>query len=88
MEAAQTFIEKFNQGVRAIVLLVLTGAFVWGFVMVNKVSGEVFTTIFASVLGYWFASREAKARYEQGPTTTTRTPDTTVTTGPTSPSRG
>jgi hypothetical protein len=82
--AGPSFIEKFNQSVRALVLVAMTGGFVWAFVM-GKVSPEVFTTVYAGVLGYWFASREAKARYQEQPTTTTTTPSAKIVTGPTPP---
>lgn len=82
-----TFIEKFNQGVRAICLLMLAAGFCWGF-YASRISGEVYTAIFSGVISYWFASREAKARYQEQPTTTTKTPSATVTTGPTPPLSG
>jgi hypothetical protein len=87
MSDPPTRIEQFNAAVRGVVTLVLIAGFVWGFI-VEKVSGEVFSTVVAGVIGYWFASRDTKASAGLQPTTTMRSPDTTVITGPTPPVAG
>lgn len=77
------FIERFNQAVRSIVTLALTAGFLFGFMWGDKISSEVFGTVFAGVIGYWFASRDARTRAADQPTTAVKTNDTTVSVGPT-----
>lgn len=77
-----TRVDSFNAAVRSIVTIALTSGFLYGF-YVNQISGEVFTTMFATVLGFWFGSRDAKSRATDQPTTTVTTPDTKVVTEPT-----
>jgi hypothetical protein len=74
-------IERFNQAVRSIVTLGLTTGFLYGF-WADKISGEVFTSVFAGVIGYWFASRDARMRAADQTTMTTTKGDTTVVAGP------
>lgn len=50
-------IEALNQAVRALVTLGLAGAFIWGFVFLKLISGEVFTAVVTGVISYWFAAR-------------------------------
>ena|SRR5687768_155268 len=83
-------IEQFNQIVRSLVTLGLLGGFLFGFVVSKEIGGDIFTTVFASVVGYWFASRDQKTRVIDDmrsqvaglPTVTTKTQDTTTITGP------
>ncbi len=88
MDPTTTVIEKLNQGVRGIVTLGLTATFVF-LAVTGKISGDVFTSVFAGILGYWFASRDSKAALAATqPTTITKTPSATTTTGPTPPPVG
>ena len=53
-------IEALNQAVRAIVTLGLVGGFIFGFVVVQTISGEVYTAIVSGVVGFWFAARQGE----------------------------
>jgi hypothetical protein len=77
-----TRVESFNTAVRSIVTLALTAGFLYGF-YAKAISGEVFVTMFATVLGFWFGTRDARTRAADQPTTTVTTPDTKVVTEPT-----
>lgn len=76
-----TRIESFNQAVRSIVTIALTAGFLWGFIVQAAIDAAVFTTMFATVLGFWFGSRDAKQRADTA-TTTVETPDTKITQAP------
>jgi hypothetical protein len=86
-----TRIEQFNQVVRSLVTVGLLGGFLWGFTVSKEIGGDIFTTVFASVIGYWFASRDQKTRVIDDmraqvaalPTTTTKTSDAVTVTTPT-----
>lgn len=77
-------VEKLNQAVRSIVTVTLCAGFVVGFVWLGKISAEIYTTVFAGVVGYWFASRDAKSR-SSDQQTITPTPDTTAVVQPVKP---
>jgi hypothetical protein len=74
--------ESFNSAVRSIVTLGLLIGFLYGFYM-QHISGEVFTAMFASVIGFWFGTRDAKTRASDLQTTTVEVGDAKVTTSPT-----
>lgn len=56
MESQPSLIEKLNQGVRGGCLSLMTACFCWKFVD-GTVSTDAFISIFAGVLGWWFATR-------------------------------
>jgi len=60
MELNGSRIEALNQAVRAIVTLALVGGFLFGFVVLKAISGEVYTAIVSGVVGFWFAARQGE----------------------------
>jgi len=52
-------IEKLNQAVRGVVTLSLCLGFLW-LAFVGRISGEVFTAVFTSIIGFWFGTRSAQ----------------------------
>ena len=52
--------EKFNQVIRGVVVLVLTGGLTYGFVVSKVVSTETFAVIASVVFTWWFKSRDDK----------------------------
>lgn len=53
-------IEKFNQTVRAAVVILLALGFVYGFIVSRVVSTESYAITFGIALTWWFASRDKK----------------------------
>ena len=53
-----TRVEQFNQLVRGMVVLALTGGLIYGFVWSKVVSTETFTVIASFVFTWWFKSRD------------------------------
>ncbi len=52
--------EVLNQSVRSIVTLALVGGFIFGYVFLKTISGEVYTAVVSGVIGYWFAARQGE----------------------------
>jgi hypothetical protein len=69
-----TKVEQFNSLIRGGVLSVLTVAFGWKF-LDGTVSTDAFISIYAGVLGWWFATRGQTPQ----PSVTTTTPSATTT---------
>lgn len=70
-----TLADKFNAFIRGAVLAVMTVAFCYKF-MDGTVSTDAFISIFAGVLGWWFASRTQSSRAADKPTNGTPIPPT------------
>lgn len=60
MNEGQGRIEALNQAVRALVTLALAGGFIFGFIVLGKISGDVYTTVVSGIIGYWFAARSGE----------------------------
>ncbi len=75
-------VESFNLAVRSVVTVGLTAGFLWGFIVQQAIDPAIFVTMFATVLGFWFGSRDAKQRASDQPMTTVETPDTKITQAP------
>lgn len=67
--APPTRIEQFNQAVRAVVLLALTGGFIYGFIVSKVVSTESFAIVFGIALTWWFKSRDEEKKMNGKPHT-------------------
>lgn len=53
-------IEQFNQSVRALVVLLLVGGMVYGFIVSKVVSTESFLIVASTAITWWFKSRDEK----------------------------
>ena len=53
-------IEQFNQLVRGIVVLLLVGGFIYGFVVSKVVNTESFAIVLGVAMTWWFSSRDKK----------------------------
>lgn len=47
---------KFDQLVRPMVTLALTGAFIWGFIL-DKIDAQNFVPVVIMAIGFWFGAR-------------------------------
>lgn len=54
-------VEQLNKAVRGIITLSMTAAFIYGFAR-GSVSDEIFVTIFAGIIGWWFAGATQNRR--------------------------
>jgi hypothetical protein len=59
-DASPNRIEKFNQLVRAIIVLVLVGGMTYGFIVSKVVSTESYLIVVSIALTWWFKSRDEK----------------------------
>lgn len=57
-EGGETRTEKFNQLVRAIVVLSLVGGFLYGFIVSKVVNTESFSLVLGIAITWWFKSRD------------------------------
>ena len=53
-------VEKFNQLVRAAVVIMLAAGFMYGFIVSKVVSTESYAITFGIAMTWWFASRDKK----------------------------
>ena len=77
--APLTRIEQFNQLVRALIVLLLTGGFLWGFIITKVVNTESFSIVLGLAITWWFKSRddEHRAGKTNGPPAAPIPPPTT-----------
>lgn len=57
-----TATEKFNQLVRAIVVLALVAGFIYGFVVSKVVSTESFAIVLGMAITWWFKNEDEKKK--------------------------
>lgn len=58
-DTPNAIIEAINAVVRPLVTVLLTAGLLWGFVY-DKVGADVFVSIVAVVIGFWFRERQDK----------------------------
>ena len=69
-----TRIEQFNQLVRAIVVLMLTGGFLYGFTVSKVVNTESFAIVLGIAVTWWFKSRDDEKKVAEKPAAPTPAP--------------
>lgn len=77
MSASELSQDYYDRWVRPYVAVILTAAFVWGFI-VEKVSQEFFTATYSVIVGFYFAQRAAQIAQTQAQQAAVTTAATTA----------